>query len=65
MNNADKLKLNAAQQLKFGKELPSDLYPEYYIIKTNNFKNIVKKEIDQWIYFFKNSKLPENYTAKG
>ena len=65
MNQNDNLKLNSAQQLKVGKELPSDLYPEYYIIKTNNFKNIIKKEIDQWIYFFKNSKLPENYTAKG
>jgi len=65
VNKHDKLKLNAAQSKKFGKEFPGELYPEYFMIKINNFKNRIKKPIDQWIYFFKNSTLPKEFNAKG
>ena len=41
------------------------IYPEYYVIKINAFNDLAKDSLDEWIYFFKHSKVPENYQAKG
>jgi hypothetical protein len=35
------------------------------VIKINSFNDIAKDSLDEWIYFFKHSKVPEHYTAKG
>ena len=43
----------------------SDLYPEYYVIKTNRFNEIAKDTLDEWIYFLKTSEIKDEFTAKG
>ena len=42
-----------------------EIYPEYYVIKVNAFDDIAKDSLDEWIYFFKHSKVPNNFKAKG
>ncbi len=42
-----------------------EIYPEYWIIKVGKFNDIIQDKLDEWIYFLKNSELPENYSAKG
>gem|GEM_PF-2929221 len=59
------LKLNEAQQKKFRKKYPHELFPEYYIIKISNFDDIPKNALDEWIYYFKHTALPDGYSAKG
>ena len=59
------LKLNQDQQKTFQKEYPSDIFPEYYIIKVNNFNNVAKSTLDEWIYLFKNSAIKSDFKAKG
>ena len=54
----DRLELSENQKAKFGKLLPSDIFPEYYLIKVNNFNDIAKSTLDEWIFFLKNTKLP-------
>jgi hypothetical protein len=41
------------------------IFPEYYVIKINNFDDVAKDKLDEWIYFFKNTALPEKYSARG
>jgi predicted transposase/invertase (TIGR01784 family) len=41
------------------------IYPEFYVIKINNFNNIAKDTLDEWIYFLKNTEIPEGFKAKG
>jgi len=31
----------------------------------NNFDNVAKDTLDEWIYYFKNNALPERFRAKG
>ena len=64
-NSGDILKLSPGQQEKFKKVYPGDIYPEYYIIKVNNFNNVAKSPLDEWIYLFKNSAIKSNFKAKG
>jgi hypothetical protein len=61
----DTLKPNSWQKGKFGIKEVADIFPKYYILKVNNFNDIAKDTLDEWIYFLKNSEVPKNYTAKG
>ncbi len=66
MHKADKLKLSAKQaELLGGKTDPSQVYPEYYVIKVNNFDDIAKDTLDQWIYYLKNNEIKDEFDAKG
>lgn len=65
VHNTEKLGLSEKQKNKFGKTMPSEIFPEYYMIKVNNFDDIAKSTLDEWIYFLKNTDLPANYSAKG
>jgi predicted transposase/invertase (TIGR01784 family) len=64
-NLGDQLTLGHFQQKKFGKNFPSEIYPEIYLIKVNNFNDVSKTPLDEWIYFLKNTALPQNYSARG
>ena len=42
-----------------------DLYPEYYILCVEDFNNVAKSSLDEWIYYLKNNDIPEGFTATG
>ena len=65
LHQDDQLELSKFQQKKFSGKYPSDIFPEIILIKVNNFDNIAKNSLDEWIYFLKNTELPKNYSAKG
>jgi hypothetical protein len=58
MNKSDTLKLSAIQEKTFLKKTPEELFPEYYLIKINNFDTISRSPLEDWVYYFKNSELP-------
>ncbi len=64
-HNKTALKLNLKQKKTFKKEYPSDIFPEFYIIKVKNFNDMAKSTLDEWIYLFKNSAIKSNFKAKG
>ncbi len=53
------------QKQTFTKQKVSDIFPEYYIIKVNQFDDVVKDTLDEWIYFLKNSEVKDEFVAKG
>ena len=61
----DTLNLSKRQKDTFKVELVKDIFPEYYIIKVNNFDDNAQNTLDEWIYFFKNSAIKSNFSAKG
>jgi predicted transposase/invertase (TIGR01784 family) len=65
LNKKDVLKLNTTQQELYRTEKISDIYPEYYILKINRFDDVARSTIDQWIYFLKNEKIKDDFTARG
>ena len=65
LNFRDALNLSSSQMRHFQRETPGELYPEYYLIKVNNFDDVAKSSLDEWVYYLKNSKLPRTYQAKG
>ncbi len=66
MHIADKLKLSKKQtDLLGGKIEPYQIFPEYFVIKVNNFNDVAKDTLDQWIYYFKNNEIKAGFNAKG
>jgi len=42
-----------------------DIYPEYYLIHVERFKDVIGSELDEWIYMLKHSAVPTNFKAKN
>ncbi|WP_338766244.1 Rpn family recombination-promoting nuclease/putative transposase [Bernardetia sp. ABR2-2B] len=45
--------------------LENENFPKYYILKVNNFDDVVKNTLDEWIYFLKKSEVKDEFKAKG
>lgn len=42
-----------------------DIFPEYYLINVERYKNLVSKRIDEWVYLFKNNEILEGSSSKN
>jgi predicted transposase/invertase (TIGR01784 family) len=65
LHTNSELRLDEIQKQIYNKSFVGDLYPEYYILKVNNFNDVAKDTLDQWIYYLKNNKIQDDFTAKG
>ena len=65
LHEKDTLQLSTQQKMTFAKKEVSDIFPEYYLIKVNQFNDIAKDTLDEWIYFLKNSEVKDEFKAKG
>ena len=65
LHDDDVLKLSARQREMYGGEEPADLMPEYYVLKVNNFNDVAKDTLDEWVSFLKTGEIPEHPKAKG
>lgn len=61
----DVLGLSVQQKELFQKETVYEIYPEYYVIKINNFDDIAQDSLDEWIYYFKNNEVKDEFKARG
>lgn len=65
LHKHDVLQLSPNQQDFLGKPTITELYPEMYLIKVEQFDNKTRDALDEWIYFFKNSEIKDTFKAKG
>ncbi|MDR1406696.1 MAG: hypothetical protein LBJ23_01460, partial [Tannerella sp.] len=42
-----------------------DLHPEYYVLRVEDFDQIAKNPLDEWISFLKTGHIPEDAKAPG
>ena len=65
IHNGDLLELSPFQKQKFKVSAVSDLYPEYFIMKVNDFNSVAKSSIEEWAYYLNTGDVPKNATAPG
>ena len=65
LHQKDLLALSDKQKSTFMKDNVSDIFPEFYLLKVNQFNDIAKDTLDEWIYFLKNSEVKDEFKAKG
>lgn len=61
----DILKLSKEQENLYHTDNISKIYPEYYVIKVNQFNDVAKNTLDEWIYFLKKDEIKDEFKAKG
>ncbi|MCI5188231.1 MAG: Rpn family recombination-promoting nuclease/putative transposase [Candidatus Electrothrix sp. AS4_5] len=65
LHEQDLLQLSEEQQNLYGRDKLHEIFPEYYLVKVNNFNDIAKDTLDEWIYFLKNEEIKGDFKAKG
>jgi predicted transposase/invertase (TIGR01784 family) len=65
MHQKDTLQLSTNQKEEFQRNRISDIFPLYYLIRAEFFNDVIKDGLDEWVYFFKNGKVKEEFHAKG
>ena len=70
----DTLKLSAMQNKRFfgtvgkdedGRKSAGDIFPEYYVLRVNDFDQVAKTPLDEWIEFLKTGRISDKATAPG
>lgn len=61
----DILELTPFQRQTFKVDYVSQLYPEYYILKVNDFNQVAKSPLEEWIYYLNTGDIPDSATAPG
>lgn len=61
----DILELTPFQRQTFKVDAVSQLYPEYYILKVNDFNKVAKTPLEEWIYYLNTGEIPETAHAPG
>ena len=62
----DVLRLGENEKKAYGPDkTPSDIFPEYYLVKVNQFNERIKDKFDEWVYFLKTEKIQPNFSAQG
>ncbi len=65
LHQNDILGLSEKQKQTFVKQAVADIFPEYYLLKVNQFNDVAEDTLDEWVYFLKNSEVKDDFKAKG
>lgn len=65
IHNGELLELSPFQKQTFKVDAVSQLYPEYYILKVNDFNQVAKTPLEEWIYYLNTGDVPDGASAPG
>lgn len=65
IHNHELLRMPGHLKKKYKVEEIRDIFPEYYILRANDFDRWSKVPLDQWMYFLSTSEIPDDADAPG
>ncbi len=65
IHHHDLLELSKSQKDLFKLSTPTSIMPEFYVIKVNQFDDIARNTLDEWIFYLKNNSIEDNFSAQG
>ena len=65
LHTNDVLKLSETQRQQFTYQHVGELFPEYYVLRVDEFDKKAVTPLDEWISFLKTGDIPRNAKAKG
>ena len=61
----DHLVVNTKEAEELRMRLPHDIFPEYYIIRVNEFNSVATTPIEEWLDYLKNNRIKEDTSTPG
>ena len=61
----DELKVSERQRNAIAPKMPSEVFPEYILIRVNDFNKVAKTPMEEWMNYLKNGVIDEHTTAPG
>jgi len=55
-------KFLVGDQIRIGE---TNIFPEYYLTSLKHFTDVVRDDLDQWVYAFKTNEVPDEFAASG
>lgn len=61
----DQLMVNAKEKNAFVQKSPSEIFPEYILVRVNEFNKVAVTPLEEWIEYLKNGEIRPDTTAPG
>ena len=65
LNTGNDLKMKVKEKNAIIPKLPEDVFPEYFLIRVNEFDAVAKTPLEEWIQFLKTGTISEDVQAAG
>jgi predicted transposase/invertase (TIGR01784 family) len=65
LNTGDELEVSMKEQQIIVKKTPEAIFPEYYLIRVNEFDKLAVTPLDEWISYLKTGCIPPEASAPG
>ena len=65
VHTGDKLKVRQKDADAIRTCFPEEIFPEYYLIRVNEFNDVARTPIEEWLDFLKNNRIKEDTTTPG
>ena len=60
VHTGDQLKVNTREADEIKMTVPEDVFPEYYIIRVNEFNDAARTPIEEWLDYLKNNRIKDD-----
>ena len=65
VHTGDRLEVNTKEADEIKMRVPDDVFPEYYIIRVNEFNNVARTPLEEWLDYLKNNHISDTTTTPG
>lgn len=65
VHTGDTLQINIKENSVIKMKAPEEIFPEYYIIRVNEFNDVATTPIEEWLDYLKNGRIKEDTTTPG
>ena len=65
VHTGDQLKVNTKEANEIRMTVPENVFPEYYIIRVNEFNDVATTPIEEWLDYLKNNRIKDDTSTPG
>lgn len=65
VHTKDELLITAKEEGTIVQKLPEEVFPEYYLIRVNEFNQVAKTPLEEWIQYLKTGNISPDTTTPG
>ena len=65
VHTGDQLRVNTREADEIKMTVPEDVFPEYYIVRVNEFNDVARTPIEEWLDYLKNNRIKEDTSTPG